>query len=80
MKLAEIKKLIETQSITQLQRAEAQLLEGEELDIAVGGDDAGEQLTHVMAALEVLKDMQENGTEVSVAMRTYTKRVRDSIS
>jgi hypothetical protein len=80
MKLAEIKKLIETQSITQLQQAEAQLLEGEELDIAVGGDDAGEQLTHVMAALEVLKDMQENGTEVSVAMRTYTKRVRDSIS
>jgi hypothetical protein len=80
MKLAEIKKLIETQSRTQLQRAEAQLLEGEELDIAVGGDDAGEQLTHVMAALEVLKDMQENGTEVSVAMRTYTKRVRDSIS
>ncbi len=79
MKLAEIKKLVENQTIEVLQLAEAQLIEGEVLSIAVGGADEGEQLTHIMAAIEVLKDMQD-GTEMQEALRAYTKRVRDSIS
>jgi hypothetical protein len=79
MKLAEIKKLVENQTIEVLQLAEAQLIEGEVLSIAVGGADEGEQLTHIMAAIEVLKDMQD-GTEMQEALRAYTRRVRDSIS
>jgi hypothetical protein len=79
MKLAEIKKLVESQTIESLASAEGQLLEGEALSIAVGGADEGEQLTHIMAAIEVLKDIQD-GTDMQEALRAYTKRVRDSIS
>ena len=80
MKLAVIKTLVESQTLEALQAAEAALLEGQALSIPVGGDDEGEQLTHIMAAIEVLKDIHDNGTEMKEALRTYTKRVRDSIS
>ena len=55
-------------------------MEGEPLGIEVGGADEGEQLTHIMAAMEVLKDVQENGSDPKEALRNYTKRVRESIS
>lgn len=79
MKLAEIKKLVEAYDLNTLQSAEQQILEGEPLGIQLGGDDEGEQLTHVMAAIEILQDMQ-GGTEMKDALRNYTKRVRESIS
>ena len=63
MKLAEIKKLVETYDLTALAAAEQHLMEGEPLGIEVGGADEGEQLTHIMAAMEVLKDVQENGSD-----------------
>ncbi|MBK9447819.1 MAG: hypothetical protein IPN95_00085 [Bacteroidetes bacterium] len=80
MKLAEIKKLVETYDLTALAAAEQHLMEGEPLGIEVGGADEGEQLTHIMAAMEVLKDVQENGSDPKEALRNYTKRVRESIS
>lgn len=80
MKLPEIKKLVENHSMEDLGQVEAQILEGEALSFEVGGDDEGEQLTHVMAAMAILDDMQKNGTEFRDAFRNYTKRVRDSIS
>lgn len=79
MKLAEIKKLVESYELEALKTAEQQILEGEPLTIQVGGDDEGEQLTHVMAAIEILEDVQ-SGTELKDALRNYTKRVRESIS
>jgi hypothetical protein len=80
MKLPEIKKLVENHSIEDLAKVEEEILEGLELSIEVGGADEGEQLTHVMAAMAILQDMKANGTDFREAFRTYTKRVRDSIS
>jgi hypothetical protein len=80
MKVAEIKRLVETYDLAELEAAEAKLMEGESLGIEVKGDDEGEQLTHIMAAMEVLKDMKMNGIEAKEALRAYTKRVRESIS
>jgi hypothetical protein len=80
MKLVEIRKLVETYDLPALALAEQHLLEGEPLGIDVEGADEGEQLTHIMAAMEVLKDVRDNGTEPKEALRNYTKRVRDSIS
>ncbi|HEX2901180.1 MAG TPA: hypothetical protein VHS96_15785 [Bacteroidia bacterium] len=80
MKLPEIKKLVENHDLATLAAAEEQLMEGEPLGIEVGGADEGEQLTHIIAAMEILRDVQENGTDLKDALRSYTKRVRDSIN
>ena len=80
MKIPVIKKLLEAHSLESLQQAENNLYEGEALGIEVKGEDEGEQLTHIMAAIEILKDMAENGHDAKTALRNYTKRVRDSIS
>jgi hypothetical protein len=80
MKVPEIKKLCEIYSIVQLQEAEENILNEQPLSIEVGGDDEGEQLTHVLAAIWCLQDMKENKTALPQAIRNYTVKVRNSIS
>ncbi|MGB0166290.1 MAG: DUF6952 family protein [Luteibaculum sp.] len=79
MKIAAIKKAVENYSIEELQAAEQAILEEKKPEIAIDGEDEGEQLTHVLAAIEIRKDIQ-NGTEEKQALRNYTQRVRNSIS
>lgn len=80
MKLPVIKLLVETYTLEQLTAAEEALLNEQTPAIAIEGSDEGEQLTHTIAAIEILKDVAENGTDVRTAMRNYTQRVRNSIS
>lgn len=80
MKIPEIKKLVDTHDLAILRAAEENLLEEEILQIEVGGEDEGEQLTHIMAAIAILEDMEETGADFKTALRNYTKRVRNSIS
>jgi hypothetical protein len=80
MKIPVIKKLTETYSLEQLQAAEAALLEEQTPEIEIEGDDEGEQLTHAMAAIWILEDMQANGHDLKTALREYTIKVRNSIS
>lgn len=80
MKIQEIKRLAETHSADQLRKAEEALLEGNQLPFEVIGDDEGEQLTHILAAISICEDVQKNGTELRNAIRNYTQRVRNSIS
>ncbi len=80
MKIPEIKKLVEAYTVAQLRDAEEKLIEEEALEIEVGGEDEGEQLTHIMAAIEILEDMGKTGSDFKTALRTYTKRVRNSIN
>ncbi|GAB5525433.1 MAG: hypothetical protein Roseis2KO_33050 [Roseivirga sp.] len=79
MKIPVIKKLVEHTSIEVLRQAEEDLLEEKPLQIEVGGDDEGEQLTHIFAAIYILEQMQE-GMEFKQALRAYTQKVRTSIS
>ncbi len=80
MKIPVIKKLAETHSLKELQAAEEALYNEEMLAIEVMGDDEGEQLTHVLAAVYIKEHMAENGSELKAALRAYTVKVRNSIS
>jgi hypothetical protein len=80
MKIPAIKKLVETQTLSNLKEAEEAISEELPLKIEVEGDDEGEQLTHVIAAIWILEKMQSDGLEFKDALREYTKKVRQSIN
>jgi hypothetical protein len=80
MKLPSIKKLVESYSIPQLQAAEEAILEEKQPEIEIEGSDEGEKLTHIMAAVFIIQEMQSKGLEYNAALRAYSSRVRTSIS
>lgn len=80
MKIPEIKRLVENSTIEQLMAAEESLVNEESLDIEVNGDDEGEQLTHVFAAIYILNKMQDDNVDFKTALRDYTSKVRESIN
>lgn len=80
MKIPVIKKLVEDHDIEVLDKAEMALLNEEMPEIEIGGDDEGEQLTHVMGAKWIKEHMQAQGVEFKKALRAYTLKVRKSIS
>ena len=80
MNIGAIKHLVENHDDHELQQAEADILEGKDLSIQVQGEDEGEQLTHVLAALWVIQNMKESDDNLMTSIRAYTKRVRKSIS
>jgi hypothetical protein len=80
MKLPIIKDLAETKSIPQLKEAEEKLINGEELPFEVKGDDEGEQLTHILGALDILERVENEKIDLKTATRAFFERVRNSIS
>ena len=79
MKIPAIKLLVESFTTAELQQAEASLMNEQPLGIEVPGDDEGEQLTHILAAIEIQNHMA-SGMAFPQALRQYTQRVRTSIS
>ena len=79
MKIPVVKKLVETVDIGSLREAEEAILEEKSPKITIEGDDEGEQLTHVFAAIFILEKMEE-GMDFKNALRAYTQKVRTSIS
>jgi hypothetical protein len=80
MKVQEIKELVEGHTIEALNMLTEQLENGEPLAHHVGGNDEGEQLTHLLGAAWIKEQMQANGTDFKTELRNYTARVRTSIS
>ena len=80
MKIPSIKKLVDQYSLPQLKTAEEAILEEQQPAIEVEGDDEGEQLTHVMAAQFIKEEMEQKGVDYLTALRSYSGRVRNSIS
>lgn len=80
MKLAVIKKLVGLHSIEELNDAENAILEDKQASIQIEGEDEGEQLTHVMAAIWIKREMEENQLPLAKAIRNYSQKVRTSIS
>ncbi len=80
MQIPVIKKMVENYSTEQLKAAEEALLEEKELPIEIEGEDEGEQLTHIMAAIWVKNEIEKEGISVGKAVRNYTVKVRNSIS
>lgn len=80
MKIPAIKKLLENYDQATLRDAEARLIEDVPLDIDVEGEDEGEQLTHIIAAIYIAEMMEHDKVDFKTALRDYTSRVRGSIS
>ena len=80
MKMPVIRRLVETQTLEALVAAEEALLEEQVPAFEVEGEDEGEQLTHVFAAIFILNHMQDHGSDFKTALREYTAKVRVSIS
>ncbi len=80
MKLPVIKHLAETYTMEQLKTAEEAILNEQKPKITIEGEDEGEQLTHIIAAIAIMEDMAKNNTDLRTALRNYTQRVRNSIS
>lgn len=80
MKIPAIKKLVETHPLRSLIEAELALIEDKPLAIDVEGDDEGEKLTHIIAAVWILERMREADVEFKTALREYTQKVRESIN
>lgn len=80
MKIPAIKQLVENHSLEELMAAENAIVDEQQPAIEVGGEDEGEQLTHVLAAVWILNEMEDNGTDFKTALRMYTQKVRVSIS
>lgn len=78
MKLPIIRQLAENNSLEALQAAENALLEEQIPEIEVGGDDEGEQLTHLLGAIWIREQMLA-GMDFKEAFRAFAQRVRDSI-
>ena len=75
-----IKKLVENVDLNELKAAEEALLEELQPDFEIEGDDEGEQLTHVFAAIFILEKMETSDVDFKTALREYTQKVRTSIS
>lgn len=80
MQIPVIKKIADQYSIEELKKAEECLMEEAPLEIDVDGEDEGEQLTHILAAIWVKEEMEKEGINVGKAVRNYTVKVRNSIS
>ncbi len=80
MNIQVIKKIVESYSIEQLKMAEENLLDEKPLGIEIEGKDEGEQLTHILAAVFCLEEMQKPDININQAIRLYSQRVRGSIS
>lgn len=80
MKIPVIKQLVEKYSKEELELAEAAIAEEQAPEIEIPGDDEGEQLTHVYAAIQILRAMEDTKVDFKTALREYTGRVRNSIS
>ena len=80
MQIAIIKSLTEHFSLIQLKAAEEAMYDERTPEIIVEGKDEGEKLTHILAAIHILEDMEKSGCDHRTALRNYTQRVRNSIS
>ena len=81
MKIPAIKKLVENASLDELIAAEEEIIDRECCTVLeVEGEDVGEQLTHILAAVYIKDQMKNEGLDFKTALREYTKKVRESIS
>ena len=80
MKIPVIKKLVENYSVQELMAAEEDLVEERSPSIEIEGEDEGEQLTHVFAAIFIHERMEKEGKDFKSSLREYTSKVRTSIS
>ncbi len=80
MKIPAIKSAVEKYTIQELKEAESALYEELSPAIHIDGDDEGEQLTHILAAIWIKEQMEKTSEDFKTTLRKYTQRVRNSIN
>ncbi len=80
MQVSIIKFLAENYSLIELRNAEEALLNENQPEIEINGNDECEKLTHVLATIEILVSMEANKTDLRQCIREFSQRVRNSIS
>jgi hypothetical protein len=80
MKFPIIKALAETKTLAELKQAEELLCNEMPLPFEVGGTDEGEQLTHILGAIDILERVEKGNIDLKTATRAFLERVRNSIS
>lgn len=80
MKVAAIKKLVERHSLDECLKAEQSLMNGDVPEIEIEGADEGEQLTHILGAIDILEHVARDGKDIHTATRDFIERVRNSIN
>lgn len=80
MKVPVIRKMVETLSVEQLKAAEEALMDEKPVRAEIEGADEGEKLTHTLAAIYIKEKMQKENIDFNAAVRSYSQRVRNSIS
>lgn len=79
MNIAAIQSLVASVPLVSLQGAATALTEERAPEIDIAGNDEGERLTHVLAAIWILQHMHQTGNDVATSLRAYTRKVRSSI-
>ncbi len=80
MKIPAIKSAVEKYTIQELKEAESALYEELSPTIHIDGDDEGEKLTHILAAIWIKEQMEKTSEDFKTTLRKYTQRVRNSIN
>lgn len=80
MQISCIKQLAENYTIEQLKEAEECLMEEKSLPFPVSGESDCEQMTHILAAIEILEMKSTKGQDIRQCIREFSQRVRTSIS
>jgi hypothetical protein len=80
MQVSIIKFLAENYSLIELRKVEEALLNENQPEIEINGNDECEKLTHVLATIEILESMEANKTDLRQCIREFSQRVRNSIS
>ncbi len=76
MKPAEARRLAEAHTLDQLAHAASQLGEEQVPGIPIGGEDPGEQLTHVLLAMRIRERVELSGDDLREAYRAVMAGVR----
>jgi hypothetical protein len=80
MKIPSVRKLVELYDKAALIAAEANIMDGAPLTIEVEGEDEGEQLTHILSAIQVIEMMETEKIPLALALRNMANKVRTSIN
>lgn len=80
MKIPAIKSLVEEHTLENLHEMQHCLENEIELHHHVEGEDEGEKLTHVLAAIWIKTEMAAKSSDFKTELRNFTSKVRNSIS
>lgn len=80
MKISTIKQLAQKHELEKLRALEAAIENEEDVSAEVPGEDDGDRLTNVSAAIWIKEQMEKNGSDLKTEIRNYSQRVRNSIS